>query len=140
MTFEDALEHRQRDDAEIMEAVGGRIGWSRDLAGEPAITNQIITDERPQHMKGFQRYRPTTVQVDVWARDPKVVRAIRERLIAILTPPARVADGTNGVVRFQRAMTASTRGSPEQQQGQTTQRSRTEMFRESIDFIFTHNG
>jgi hypothetical protein len=140
VTLEDAVEQRQRDDPEIMEAVGGRIGWGRELAGEPAITNQIITDERPQHMKGFQRFRSTTIQVDVWGRDPKVVRGIRERLIAVLAPAARVDDGATGVVRFQRAMIANARGSPEQQQGQTAQRSRTDMFRESIDFIFNHDA
>jgi hypothetical protein len=140
VTLEEAIEQRQRDDQAINEAVGGRIGWDRSLEGEPAITNQIIADPRPQHMKGFQAFRPTTVQVDVWGRDAGVVRTLREHLIKVLILPAQVGTDQTGIVRFQRAMIGNIRSSPEVQQGQTAQRARTEMFRESIDFIFNHDA
>jgi hypothetical protein len=54
VTLEDAIEARQRGDELIDGLVAGRIGWDTSLEGEPAITNQIITDPRPQHYKGFQ--------------------------------------------------------------------------------------
>lgn len=139
MTLEDAIEARQRGSALINELVAGRIGWDTSLEGEPAITNQIIADPRPQHYKGFQTLRGTAVQVDVWARDAVVARKIREMLIKVLTPSA-VVGAESGTVRFQRASITDVRGGGEPQRGQTVQRSRTELFRESIDFLFIHDA
>jgi hypothetical protein len=139
VTLEDAIEQRQRDDQGIKEAVGGRIGWDRSIEGEPAITNQIIADPRPQHYKGFQATRGTSVQVDVWARDPSAARRIREMVIAALTPAATVTIGA-ATIAFQRAVITNVRGGAEPQQGATSQRARTDMFRESIDFLFLHNA
>ena len=140
MTLEDAIETRQREDAGIMQAVGGRIGWDTSLDGEPAITNQIISDPRPQHYKGFHTTRGTAVQIDVWARDVAVGRAIREALIVALTPATTVTATDGSSVRFQRATVSDVRSGGEPQRGQTAQRPRGELHRESIDFLFIHNG
>lgn len=139
MTLEDAIEARQRGDELIDGLVAGRIGWGTSLEGEPAIINQIITDPRPQHYKGFHSVRGTAVQVDVWARDAAIARRLREALIRALTPSAVVGD-ESGTVRFQRASITDVRGGPEPQRGQTVQRARTELFRESIDFLFIHDA
>jgi hypothetical protein len=116
-----------------MAATGGAIEWSARLRGLPAITLQVIADPRRQHFKGFQ-LRTTTVQVDVWAIDAGTAEDLREMCIAVLVPATTI-----GPVKFQRGQIAGLRSGPEPEQGGTMPQ-RDELFRESIDFIFTHNA
>ena len=133
MSFEAALKERITGDPEL--AVAGRVVWGRRLTALPGITLQIVVDPRPQHFKGAQRVRPTTVQADAWATSAEAAAALRERLILRLTPSALV-----GGVQFQRAMVIAVRGGAEPLQAGPAQRLAPEIFRESIDFTFTHNG
>lgn len=135
MSMKNALERRLLDTRAIADRVGARVGWSRRLEGLPAITMQVIADPRPQHLKGFQRTRATQVQLDVWAASEDQAEEIRELCIEHLTPAALI-DG----IKFQRAMIDNVRSGAEPEQSGQPQRSRGELFRESIDFTFTHNA
>lgn len=134
MSLEAALEKRIRMTPALV-ARAASIGWSARLAGLPAIRLQVIADPRPQTMKGFQRARPTMVQIDVYAKDRAEAVAIRELCIAHLTPSAQIDD-----VHFQRATVDNVRPGSEPEQSGDTQRYRGELPRESIDFTFMHNA
>lgn len=134
MTLEAALEKRIRTNP-LLANRAASIGWSARLAGLPAIRLQVIADPRPQTMKGFQRARPTMVQIDVYAKDRAEAIAIRELCIAHLTPAAMVDE-----VRFQRATVDNVRPGSEPEQSGDPQRYRGELARESIDFTFMHNA
>lgn len=134
MGLETALSARLMDDADYRGAMSGRIDWMRRPGRIlPATTLQIISDPRPQHMKGFQT-RQTRVQLDIWSASPKQAAELREHAIAILTPSTRI-DG----VHFQRALIANVRPGMDQE-GATEGQPQGELYRESIDFIFTHNA
>lgn len=136
MSFEVALTKRILDDAQLKGALGTRVDWMRRPNGAlPAMTLQTVSDPRPQHLKGFHSTRPTSVQLDVWAADPATAIRLRERAIAVLVTPARV-DG----VQFQRAMITNVRPAFENEEAGTDQQPRGELYRESIDFTFTHDA
>ena len=124
-----------RADETIVDPIGGRIEWGRRIEAIPAVTLQIVSDPRPQHMKGFQSVRSTDVQIDVWSATAAEAAEIREVLIDSLVAPAMVEQ-----VRFQRAMITNTRGRSEQPQAGQNQRFRGELFRQSIDITFTHDA
>lgn len=132
--LEDAIELRVREVALVAQEVGSAVAWGRRLPGLPSISLQIVSDPRPQHLKGFQSSRPTLAQVDVLAKTPEQARALREALINALVVSASI-----GTVRFQRAEVTNVRAGAAEQQG-GDMRLRPEIFRESIDIRFWHNG
>jgi hypothetical protein len=134
MTLEQAIENRAKAIPLIAETVGERVSWDLRIEREPAITMQIISDPRPQHFKGFQPLRPTSVQIDVWSDDPAEAAALREALIAGLVVPAEI-----GRIRFQRATIQSVRGGG-QSNTAGQQNFRDQIARESIDILFLHNA
>lgn len=88
MTFEDALEARMRADEVIVEPIGGRIEWGRRIDAVSALTLQIVSDPRPQHMKGFHSVRSTDVQIDVWsATAGEAARSATSSFPASCCPP-----------------------------------------------------
>ncbi|WP_440978570.1 tail completion protein gp17 [Sphingomonas pseudosanguinis] len=135
MTLEDAIETRLLAFDNLTARIADRVGWTRRLAGIPAITLQVISDQRPQHFKGFQPIRPTLVQLDVWSADPREAAAIRDLCIAALVPAETVGD-----VQFQRAMIASVRSGAEPDRSGDSHSYAGELHRESIDFSFLHNA
>ena len=66
MDWQAALRARLVAAAPVTALVGSRIYWvDRPQASAlPAITLQTISDDRPQHMKGFIGLNPARVQVD----------------------------------------------------------------------------
>jgi hypothetical protein len=136
MSFETALSARLLADADVLGATGGRVDWMRRPGRAlPAVTLQIVSDPRPQHMTGFERVRATQVQIDVWAARPGEAGVLRDRIIAVLAPGA-VSEG----VRFQRAMVPNVRPGFETDEAGSDAQPAGELYRESIDFIFTHNA
>lgn len=120
----------------IADPTEGRIEWMRRSDGVlPAIVLQIISDPRPQHLKGFMSARPTRVQVDVWAASPRAAAELREAVITVLIEPAHIEG-----VRFGRAQIVNVRPGFEQLEAGSDQQPRGELYRESIDVIFTHNS
>jgi len=134
MTLEAALDARVAGIPALIDRFAS-VGWSLRLTGLPALVFQIVADPRPQHMKGFQRTRPTQVQADVYAETATEAAELRELCIAHLVPPARV-----GAVSFARASVDNVRPGSEPEQSGESQRFRGDLSRESIDFTFLHNA
>ena len=135
MTFEEALSARLDGEPALAAMLTDDGGWAARLDAFPGIKFQIVVDPREQHMKGFRRVRQTTVQADIYATTRTEAASLRDRLIALLVPVARV-----GEVKFQRGMISAVRGGQDPEQSGERQRYRGEISHESIDFIFTHNA
>lgn len=82
-------------------SAGTRVYWvdRPQAAALPAVTLQIITDLRPQHLKGFNELRDTRVQIDCWAATYAAVTALKEAVLAAVVP----LNTSNGI-RFDRAI------------------------------------
>jgi hypothetical protein len=106
-----ALRARLLAAAPVTSLVAQRIYWvSRPQTTTlPAITLQTISDERPQHLKGFQALRPSRIQVDVWTDTYAMGRTITEAVIAALVP-----ENSANSIRFDRALVDGVRDLGEQ--------------------------
>ena len=82
-------------------SAGTRVYWvDRPQASAlPSVTLQIITDLRPQHLKGFDETRDTRVQIDCWAATYAAATALKEAVLAAVIP----INTSNGI-RFDRAI------------------------------------
>jgi hypothetical protein len=80
-------------------AVGTRVYWGIRPQGSalPAIVMTTVSDERTQHMKGFNTYQAKRVQVDCYATTYAQATDLREAVIAGIVPAAE-----QGVTRFLR--------------------------------------
>lgn len=89
MAWEVDLRARLLGTPSVTERVGQRVDWSRRPQADdyPAVTLLVVSDERPQHMKGFQGLRGSRVQVDVMARTAPEKVALREAVIAAVAGP-----------------------------------------------------
>lgn len=92
-------------------SAASRVYWVErpQAAALPAVTLQIISDQRPQHMKGFDSLRGTLVQVDCWGDDYGAVTALKEAVLAAIVP-----ENTLNGIRFDRAIIDSERDLGEQ--------------------------
>ena len=128
MDWQAALRARLVAAAPVTALVGSRIYWvDRPQASAlPAITLQTISDDRPQHMKGFIGLNPARVQVDLWTASYGAAADLAEKVIAALAP----ADTANGI-RFERAFVDGKRDLGERVETQFIHRA-------SIDFIIHH--
>lgn len=106
-------------------AAGSRVDWVKRPQGAslPAITLQIISDLRPQHLKGFDELRPTRVQVDCWGATYGAVVALKEAVIAAVVP-----ENTANGIRFERGIIDGERDLGELTEAQFIHRA-------SLDFI-----
>jgi hypothetical protein len=82
-------------------SAGSRVYWvdRPQAAALPAVTLQIISDIRPQHLKGFNPLRDTRVQIDCWATSYAAVTALKEAVLAAVVP-----ENTSNGIRFDRAI------------------------------------
>lgn len=87
-------------------SAGARVTWvDRPQADAlPAVTLQIVSDQRPQHLKGFNPLRATRVQIDCWGDNYGEVTALKEEVLAAVVPGITA----NGI-RFDRAIIDSER-------------------------------
>ena len=91
-----------------------------------AITLLNVTDERTQNYTGFDGMQPGYVQVDAWATTYAQAKALKDAIIAALTP----ADTFYGV-RFTRAFVIGR---------DLSERTETAfIFRPSLDFTFFYS-
>lgn len=97
--WEDALTARLKGDAPLKALVGDRVHWGVAPQGavRPFLILQILSDPRPQTMKGPIGYRDTLVQADSYGESAVQAKAVRNAAIAALAP-----DGTFFGVRFGR--------------------------------------
>lgn len=70
-----------------------RIFWMAPPqgTGRPYVRLQTITDQMPQHLKGYDAGRQTRVQVDVFADKYAEARNIAKSIISALAEPANAA-------------------------------------------------
>ncbi|NJC06515.1 hypothetical protein GGQ97_002308 [Sphingomonas kaistensis] len=98
MDLASALLKRLDDDGAVTGLVGTRKHWvtRSQSGGLPAIVMQVISEERPQSLDGFDDMRTARVQVAALALRYGEARKVLEAAIAALVPEAEVtgADGT----------------------------------------------
>ena len=129
MDMPGALRARLLAAAPVTALVAQRIYWVErpQSSALPAITLQVITELRDQHMQGFDGLTMSRVQLDAWALSFGSAKAIAEAALAALVP-AVVSNG----IEFQRAFSEGPTNSGEPTETQFIHRSR-------IDFIIHHS-
>jgi hypothetical protein len=93
MDFQSGLRARLIADSAVTAIAAARVSWvERPQKGAmPAVTLQVITDPRTQHMKGFDGARATGVQADCWAKTYLEALALARALIAAVKAPASIS-------------------------------------------------
>lgn len=125
------LKARLQADVAIAVAVDTRV-HANELPQDgqlPAITLTVISDPRPQHLKGQDGARGTRVQMDVWALRYEQVAQIAAWASVALHPPATI-DGK----RFGPARIDGARDLPENLSDGKR------IYRRSVDLIVWHAG
>ena len=127
--FDEALRSRLLVDSALAALIGTRVTWTIRPQGAPypAVVLSLISDGRPQRMKGFQALRDTRVQIDCYAETALSKLAVREAVIAAIAPAAVVAGTT-----FARCFIEAVR---DRGDDSTTQF----IHRDSIDATFWHD-
>lgn len=97
-------------------------------SGLPSVTLFVISDPRPQHLKGFDGARETRVQADCRAATAVTARALALAVIAAATLP-----GESLGVAFGRAGVEGPRPLNENVNG-------TVVYRQSVDLLVWHKG
>lgn len=128
MDWQGALRARLIAAAPVTALVGTRVYWVErpQATSLPAITLQTISEDRRQHMAGFDGLDVSRVQIDCWATKHVGSTELAEAAIAALIPAA-----TSNGVRFERAFIDSLRDLGEQAGTQFIHRA-------SIDLIIHH--
>lgn len=128
MDWQAALRARLIAAAPVTALVGTRVYWvdRPQTSALPSITLQTISDDRPQHMKGFTGLNPARVQVDCWSSSHAQANDMAEKVITALAP----ANTANGI-KFERAFVDGKRDLGERIETQFIHRA-------SIDFIVHH--
>lgn len=111
MLLKAALRTRALADSTVSGIVGTRIYWTQRNQGDPlpAVVFHVISDPRPQHLKGFEALRETLVQADCLGLNGLAASGLAEALIAALVP-----EGTSGGVLFNRSIVDAVRDDGEQ--------------------------
>lgn len=96
--------------ARLIEAgtpAGDRFDWNNRPQGGafPAGRLTTLSDQRPRHMTGINRYRPVRLQIDTMALTLPELTALTEAVLQVLWTPATV-----GGVRLGRAQQVIVRG------------------------------
>lgn len=128
MDMQGAFRSRLIDNAGVSALVGQRVYWVERPQSStlPAITLQIISEDRPQHMKGFTGLDWARVQIDAWALSYGEAKGIVEAVIAAIAPAA-----TGNGVRFTRSFVDGVRDLTERVDTKT-------IFRTTIDLMIHH--
>lgn len=94
MTMETALRKRLLDDVAVKAIVSTRVDWSVRPQADPfpAIVLTMVSDDRSQNFEGFDKFRPTRVQIDCYAKTYAEAASLREAVIAAVVPAAIVTD------------------------------------------------
>ncbi|GLT01804.1 hypothetical protein GCM10007897_32020 [Sphingobium jiangsuense] len=137
MDFQAGLLARLLADPAVSGIAGTRVHWLDRPQAEalPAISLQVISDPRPQHLKGFDGARDTTVQVDCWAASYGEALALARASIAALAPPATISGK-----RFGGTQVIGQRDLGETVGGVGSRSGGTFIHRQSVDFLVRHIG
>lgn len=98
--MQSALRARLLAAAPVTALVGTRIDWDKRPQANvlPAIVLEFVTEDRDQHMAGFQATRQPLVRVHCWASKAADAHNLAEYVTAALVPAA-----TQSGVRFLRS-------------------------------------
>jgi hypothetical protein len=88
--FEGAVRGRILTTAATLHLADNRVTWGGrpQDAGLDAITLHVISDPRPQHLKGFQDLRETLVQIDCDAVSHRRAKILADAVVDALVPEA----------------------------------------------------
>ena len=77
---------------------GTKINWGKVPQGtaKPYVELVVVSDPRPQHLKGYNGSRGTRVQADCYAETYGAADKLAKAIIAALAEPASTADGRFG--------------------------------------------
>jgi hypothetical protein len=108
---------------------GGRVYWDErpQTSALPGLVMTVVSDGRPQHLKGFEDLMPGRVQFDSYGKTPAEAWALMDAVIALLVP-----GGTANGHTFQRADVEIPPRSLTERVGSIT------VFRVSMDLTFHH--
>lgn len=129
MDWQAALRARGIADGPLASLIGQRFDWGERKQGDPlpGVALLIVSDGREQHLKGFQGYQPSRVQVDSYGRTHKEAWAVTNAALDAVVP----SHTGNGHV-FSRAMVDLPPRDIIERQGDKT------IFRVSMDLTFHH--
>ena len=87
-TMEQALTARLLGASTVTIIAGNRTYWGEVPQGvqRPHVTLNIISDPRPEHLKGYQATRSTRVQADCRADDAATAMALARAIIGAVEP------------------------------------------------------
>ena len=124
------LRTRLLNDATVSALVSNRVDWGIRPQGDdyPSVVLTLAADERPQTFTGLIEARETLVQIDCYGRSSAEVLALREAVIACITPGATV-----GAVTFDRAFINTVRT-------MNTHSETGKIYRDSIDARVWHRS
>jgi hypothetical protein len=124
LDMQGALRARLLAAAPVTALVGQRVYWvDRPQASQlPAIVLQVISDPRPQHLKGFEDLRETRVQMDIFGTSYGQVRTLTEAALAAVVPE----NTSNGII-FNRALVDGARDLGERTETQFIHRHSTDL-------------
>jgi hypothetical protein len=110
-------------------AAGTRVYWGIRPQGSalPAIVLTTVSDNRSQHMKGFDTYQAKRVQIDCYAGTYEQAVDLREAVISGVVPEAE-----QGVTRFLRSFVNNTMS-----RGEDTTNGF--VYRQMLDLTIWHN-
>jgi hypothetical protein len=128
MDMDFALRARLIAASPVRALVAQRVTWVQrpQASALPAITLQLVTDDRTQSFAGFDGLQPGYVQIDAWALSYVAAKALKEVIIATLVP-AGEQDG----VRFTRGFVTA--------RDLSEQTDTDFIFRHSIDLTFHYS-
>lgn len=130
MNFGEGVTARLLQAGAVTAIAGNRVNWVTrpQLSALPALTLQVISDPRPQHLKGFDGARDTRLQIDAWASGHGIAVALAAAAIAALASPATISGK-----RFGRAQVDGPRDLGEEVNGSF-------VHRQSVDLTIRHVG
>lgn len=77
----------------LASALVPRVIWGRKVpqgTPRPYLQLQVISDPRPEHLKGYNRARATRVQADCYAGSYAEAKVMAEGLVPLLSTPATI--------------------------------------------------
>lgn len=88
-------------DAEVSGVVSSRIYWGvvPQDAGMPYVRLHIISDPRPEHLKGYESARRTRVQASCFAESFGAAKQLGTKIVKATEAPWATADGRFGRVK-----------------------------------------
>jgi hypothetical protein len=128
--LETALRARIKANAPFVTAGSSQVEWEEQPQNTPLpnTTLLVVTDERPQHLQGYDTARTTRVQADCRASTPKQAKAMARALIAAVAAP-----GLFNGHQFGRTKAEGPRALNERVNDTT-------VFRQSVDLLVWHVG